>query len=136
MSEWRRSGVDIVVSLLESKEAVDLDLRDEQPTSEASGIELRSFPIADRSVPESDANLHRLLRALDSKLSDGKNVVVHCRQGVGRAGLIAAALLVEKGLSPDRAIERVSGARGVQIPETEEQRLWIESFAATLVRKP
>ncbi len=27
--------------------------------------------------------------------------VVHCRQGVGRAGLIAVALLIEAGLGPD-----------------------------------
>jgi protein-tyrosine phosphatase len=68
-------------------------------------------------------------------LSLGKNVTIHCRQGIGRAGLVAAALLIEQGLGPEEAIRRVSTARHIPIPETEEQRVWIESFAASLARK-
>jgi hypothetical protein len=63
-------------------------------------------------------------------LSGGKNVLVHCCQGVGRTGLLAACLLVRKGLSPGAAIDKISGARGVAVPETEEQREWIDHFAA------
>jgi len=69
-------------------------------------------------------------------MSRGESVVVHCREGVGHAGLIAVALLIEAGLGPEEAIRRVSKARGVSVPETAEQRLWIESFAAALTRKP
>jgi protein-tyrosine phosphatase len=133
---WRRAGVDIVVSLLEPEEASDLGLEQEQNQAEALGIEFQSFPIVDRSVPVAGVNVQRFLGDLDAKLNQGKSVVIHCRQGIGRAGLIAAALLIERGLSPVEAIRRVSAARRVPVPETEEQSLWLESFAATLARKP
>ena len=48
-------------------------------------------------------------------------MVVHCRQGIGRSGLVAACLLVRKGISPGAAVEMVSAARGVSVPETTEQ---------------
>jgi protein-tyrosine phosphatase len=81
-------------------------------------------------VPDSEAGLTSTLEAVDAKLSVGRNVVVHCRQGVGRAGLVAACLLVAKGLSPEDAVERLSAARGEAVPETAEQRSWIDRYAA------
>lgn len=127
---WKRAGVDIVVSLLEPQEAVDLELEQENALGNASGIEFVSFPIADRSVPAPGADIHALLREIDSQLLRGKSAVVHCRQGIGRAALIAAALLMERGLTPEQAIQRVSAARRAPTPETLQQREWIESFAA------
>lgn len=48
------------------------------------------------------------------------------------AGLVGACLLIWKGVSAGAAIDSVSGARGLPIPETEEQRRWIERYAAAL----
>ena len=73
-----------------------------------------------------------ILENLDSDLADGKNVVVHCRQGVGRSGLIAACMLVSKGLRSRAAIEPVSAARSGEVPETPQQRRRIDHYAATL----
>jgi protein-tyrosine phosphatase len=134
MKGWRQAGVDVVASLLEADEAEDLGLDKERKFSEANGMEFRSLPIADRSVPVSEAEASRLLADLDEALRRGKNVAIHCRQGIGRAGLIASALLAETGISPFEAIQRVSAARHVAVPETAEQRAWIEAFAATLNR--
>jgi protein tyrosine/serine phosphatase len=71
-------------------------------------------------------------RILDAELSHGENAVVHCRQGVGRSGLIAACLLISKGRSPGAALTELSQTRGLNIPETREQRKWIERFATVL----
>jgi protein-tyrosine phosphatase len=131
---WRRAGVDVIVSLLEPEEAADLELAGRRAYCEANGIEFHSFPIPDRSVP-AGFNIRKLVSNLDSKPSQGKNVAIHCRQGIGRAGLMAAALLIEHGLSPEEAIRRVSTARRIPIPKTEEQKLWPQSFAASLARK-
>lgn len=131
---WRRSGIDIIVSLLEPEEATGLGLDEEPALSEANGIEYHSLPVPDRGVPGADINA--LIREIDSKLQHGKNSVIHCRQGIGRAGLFAAALLIETGLAPEAAIRRVSAARGIPVPETAEQKLWIDSFAAALAGNP
>jgi protein-tyrosine phosphatase len=133
---WRGAGVDVVVSLLEPEEAVDLDLEQEKARSEANGIEFYSFPLVDRAVPAPEVDIHPFLLEIDSKLNQSKNVVIHCRQGIGRAGLVASILLIEHGLNPEPAIQRVSAARRVSIPETSEQRGWIESFAAARAANP
>lgn len=127
---WKRAGLDVVLSLLTPEEEKDLDLRDEGRLVRESGLQFRSFPIPDRQVPDSEARFAQTLETLSATLAAGKNVVVHCRQGFGRSGLVAASLLVNKGMSPGAAVESASAARGVPIPETNEQRDWIDRYAA------
>ena len=74
----------------------------------------------------------RFIEDLDGDLAAGKNVSIHCRQGIGRAGLVAASLLVARGMQPAGAFERISLARGVAVPETAEQRAWVEALASEL----
>ncbi len=124
---WRRAGIDVVVSLLEDEEETQLDLQAERKAAEASGIRFISFPIPDRGVPASLPDAVTLIASLSDALETGKNVAVHCRQGLGHSGLIAAAVLANSGLSPDQAIEVVSAARGQTVPETASQRSWVES---------
>jgi ADP-ribosyl-[dinitrogen reductase] hydrolase len=51
-------------------------------------------------------------------LRSGRRVLLHCRAGLGRTGMIAARLLVELGATPDEAIAAVRHAR----PQTIETR--------------
>lgn len=132
MSAWRRSLVDTVVSLLTGAEEADLELANESQEAKSHGMTFISFPIQDRQVPSSEVALGKFVEKLDAELSKGKNLVVHCRQGIGRTGLIAACLLVSKGWSPDAALQQLSAVRGVAMPETSQQREWIDRFAATL----
>jgi protein-tyrosine phosphatase len=130
MASWRRAGIEAVFSLLTAEEEHELDLKAEAEDAQTQGIEFISFPIPDREVPNSEAAMASALENLDRTLSSGKNVVVHCRQGIGRTGLVAACLLVSKGLAPDAAVTTVSSARGMAVPETPEQRRWIDHYAA------
>lgn len=132
IGSWGQSGVNAIVSLLTPEEETDLDLRNEARTGGERGMQFISFPIADREVPASPTELSALLERLDHDLTAGKNVLIHCRAGIGRGALVAACLLVMKGLSPESAVRNVSTARGVSVPETEEQRNWIDQYAATL----
>ncbi len=77
------------------------------------GLDWRHLPIADYSVPseafEKQWETHgREIRAL---LRSGADVLVHCKGGLGRAGMIAARLLVELGVAPEQAIRDVRHAR-------------------------
>ena len=53
-------------------------------------------------------------------LRDGFNVLVHCKGGLGRAGMMAADLMVQLGVSCDRAAQLVRKARPGAI-ETQDQ---------------
>ena len=130
MSAWRHAGVDTVVSLLAIDEEKDLELEREGHAVRASGMAFISFPIADRDVPVSSAALARLAAQLDTELAHGRNVAVHCRQGIGRAGLVAVSVLMTHGLDTEQALHDVSEARGVAVPETAGQRAWIAEFSA------
>jgi protein-tyrosine phosphatase len=132
MASWRRAGIDTVFSLLTPDEERDLDLKREANEVRLHGMTFASLPIPDRQVPNSESEVSAALDRLDADLSSGKNVVVHCRQGVGRTGLIAACLLIMKGLSSGAAVDTLSAARGTQVPETAEQRRWIDHYAAVL----
>jgi len=129
---WQREGVDTVFSLLTSQEEEDLGLSNEARHIKARGMQFVSFPILDREVPGSDTKAAAVLEKLDADLLSGRNVVVHCRQGIGRTGLMAAGLLVMKGLTPEAAVKSLGAARGIPIPETAAQRRWIDHYATIL----
>ena len=81
------------------------------------------LPIADVSIPDErfetqwDAASEELCSLLRGRL----DVLVHCRGGLGRAGTIAARLLVELGMEPKKAIVNVRAARPGAIETTEQQ---------------
>ena len=129
---WRSAGVDTVVSLLEQDEERDLDLSDEGKAVRAHSMRFKPLPIGDRQVPLSEIDFSRKIDELDRELAAGRNVVVHCRQGIGRTGLMAGCLLVVRGVEPESAVRRVSEARGAAVPETAEQRRWIDHYAEML----
>ena len=115
--------------MLMPEELCELGLEQEQPLCEAAGMHFHSLPIEDRSVPSSMPAAVEFLKEIEGLLKHGKSVVVHCRQGIGRSGLVAAALLVLTAQEVDRAVDLVTTARGVPVPETPEQRKWIDDFS-------
>lgn len=126
---WQQSGLDIVVSLLTPGEVAELELDKEEAWCQAHGIQFCAFPIADLGVPVSRQASVELINKLDKALSEGKNIAVHCRQGIGRSGLLAACLLIRSGKEPETAFERVSAARGCPVPETVEQWEWARTLS-------
>lgn len=126
---WKASGIDTVVSLLTSDEEQDLGLEDEKRLSKLNGIDFIPFPVADRSVPPDFDKALQLIRTIEAQLVAGKNVALHCRQGIGRSALVAASVLVAAGVEPGTAFAGVGGARGCSVPETTEQRDWVIQFS-------
>jgi protein-tyrosine phosphatase len=131
---WRRSGADTVFSLLTDEEERDLELSGEAAEVRAQRMKFMCCPIRDRQVPDSRNSFVAALESLDSELMAGRNVVLHCRQGVGRTGLVAACLLIMKGVDAETALHRLSSVRGVPVPETVEQRRWIDQYADASAR--
>ena len=129
IGSWRHSGIHVVLSLLTPGEVNDLDLAQEKALSEAKCIQFLSFPIEDRGTPASGESMQRLLSELLKHLAEGRNVGIHCRQGIGRAPLVAISVLLMAGLERQTAKQRVSTARGVAVPETVQQDQWIAAFA-------
>jgi protein-tyrosine phosphatase len=123
---WCQASLNVVVSLLEKDEVAQFELAHEGDVAESKGIRFISFPIPDRGVPASTQEALSLLSTIAAALEEGKNVAVHCRQGIGRSGLVAAGVLLTSGMGVDKALEVVSAARGEIVPETPAQLQWIK----------
>lgn len=134
IADWKRAGIQSILSLLTPDENQELGLREEGREVQRQGLEFSSFPIPDLQVPRSESKLGEVLDNVAGNLSSGKNVLIHCRQGIGRTGLVAACLLVKSGMSPGAAVEAASAARGTAVPETSEQRDWIERYAPAFAK--
>jgi protein-tyrosine phosphatase len=120
---------DVLVSLLTRDELDEFDLATEAALTRAQGLQFCEFPIADLGIPKSIAAARELIDKLRGGLEAGKKIAIHCRQGIGRSGLIAAGVLVASGVDPETAFRQVSAARGLSVPETLEQRAWVLELA-------
>jgi protein-tyrosine phosphatase len=128
IARWQADGLNLVVSLLEPAEIAELGLRREAELCQAAGIELTSFPIPDRCLPPSRPAAWQLVSAVAKDLAAGSAVAIHCRAGIGRSAVIAACVLICMGIDADQALAMIGAARGLSVPDTEEQREWVLDF--------
>ena len=132
LTSLQSSGVDVVVSLLTDDEISELGLQHEPTLSEKAGLIFLAYPIVDRNVPEATDDFLAFANELHDYLLDDRGVAVHCRMGIGRSSLVAASLLVKSGLSARDAFDCISRARGIDVPDTNDQIEWVESMIGRL----
>jgi ADP-ribosyl-[dinitrogen reductase] hydrolase len=117
-------GAAAVVTLVEPRELVVL--RVEHLGEEVLRRRMLWFhlPIIDVSTP--DEGFERQWEVagneLRTLLRSGRDVLVHCRGGLGRAGTIAARLLIELGMEPATAIRQVRAVRPGAIETLEQEK--------------
>ena len=125
IAAWNAAAV---VTLVEDHELQDLAIGGLGRAVRDRFMEWHHWPIQDYSVP--DAQFEALWPArsamLRGLLARGERVLVHCKGGLGRAGSVAARLLVEAGAASDadRAIAIVRAVRPGAI-ETRGQERWV-----------
>lgn len=122
----RSWGASCVLTLLEPHEFDLLKVRKLPETVREAGIVWLHAPIPDVSIPGPafDAAWSTIGPRLTERLREGGSVVIHCRGGLGRAGMIAAKLITIMGEDPSTAIERVRAVRPGAI-ETPEQEAYV-----------
>ena len=134
-SGLRKAGLRQVVSLLEDHEVFELGLSDEKEFCEKYALKFVSYPIPDRGLPPTVHGFADLTRAIYHESAGGQSTVIHCRAGIGRASLLAAGVLLHAAFDVDEAFEHISKRRGVDVPDTEEQRDWLMSNYDEVVKR-
>lgn len=123
VADW---GADLVLTLIEDHEFDLLLVRGLGEAVRARGMEWLHFPIRDVDVPDPDSEgrWRGVSRLIHDRLERGGKVLIHCRGGLGRAGIIAALLLMERGETAGQAIDLVRAARPGAV-ETRAQEDWL-----------
>jgi protein-tyrosine phosphatase len=130
LRRMKQGGIDTLVSLLEENEAIMLGLAEEGPLAEEIGLQFLSFPIPDTQIPSDRASFRSFVAGLADRLRAGKPIGVHCRGSIGRATVTAACTLIQLGWSPKAALAAIAAARGLDVPDTQEQLEWILRYKA------
>lgn len=117
----------VLVSLIEGHELSELRIEGLVVACEARHIRVLRRPFPDQGVPSVELARTIVTEILEA-VTRGENVVIHCKGGLGRTGLIAACALVATGVAPARAIEVVRTVRDGAI-ENPAQEKFIQAFA-------
>lgn len=123
-----RLGVDTVVCLSQQHELVDRYPHYLDWLAQAGEAAIW-LPIPDLHAPplaQAEHLADEILRRLDL----GHTVLVHCGAGIGRAGTIAAAVLLRRGVALDDALHTVADCRPMGGPEAGAQRALLDDMAA------
>lgn len=126
VAQLANAGARSWLCLMEQAEMNNLGIEALPRVVQDNHMQFLHYPIRDRGLPT--FNMHELIERLEEGLTLGP-VVVHCRAGIGRTGVVAATLLIRQGIPAAEAIERVSVARRVSVPDTAAQRQWLLNIA-------
>jgi ADP-ribosylglycohydrolase/protein-tyrosine phosphatase len=121
VSNW---GASTVVTLIEAHEFELLKVSRLGESVEQTGMRWIHLPIRDVDVPDhrfeegwrsAGPEIHRRLR-------NREKILIHCRGGIGRTGLVAGLILVEHGCAPREAIQKVRAVRPGAIETAAQER--------------
>jgi ADP-ribosylglycohydrolase/protein-tyrosine phosphatase len=126
----RQWGADAILTLVEEEELQRLQVPDLGDAIRRAGLTWYHFPLPDFGVPdlESMKRWVQISAQFHQLLDRGERLLIHCRGGLGRSGMIAALLLIERGESCQRAVEIVRRARPGAI-ETPAQESFLKAAA-------
>jgi len=124
LASLKPRGVTDLVSMLTPAEEIELNLQLEPQYCADLGLKFHRHPVQDRDIPLQPGFDHFIASLLPS-LTQERFIAIHCRVGIGRSSVTAAALLSGLGVSAPDAIALISKARGFDIPDTDQQLAFI-----------
>jgi len=125
-------GATAWLNLLTSTEMLDLKVGDLGVAVKGNGIRYYCLPIEDGDTPDAifEKSWETAGAQIREELLRGGKILIHCKGGLGRSGMIAARLIVELGVaSPEEAIRLVRASR----PGAIETRAQEKHALATMV---
>ncbi|WP_170328849.1 protein-tyrosine phosphatase family protein [Ruegeria arenilitoris] len=123
---------DLVISMTTEGEMLQVGAAGFGDDLRAAAIGWAHLPVMDFGAPprEVQAAWPEVSAAAAQVLARGGRVLVHCRGGCGRSGMIALRLMVEHGERPEAALKRLRAVRPCAV-ETDGQLDWAAQTPGT-----
>ena len=92
---------------------------------EKEKIQWLHFPIKDFDTVDQQREFlwEPISKNMLQKVNNGDRILIHCRGGCGRSGMIVLRIMIEFGEDPEEALERLRKIRPCAV-ETEAQENW------------
>ncbi len=118
-------GATLVVSATESEEMQTLGAEALPRALRDAAIRWVHFPIRDFGVPEGDVLVQwaSVSEQVRLQLQAGGRVLLHCRGGCGRSGMLVLRLMIEAGIGAEEALQQLRAVRPCAV-ETDAQMVW------------
>ncbi len=115
----------IVVSLVTEQELVAAGAAGLWQDLAGVGARWEHLPISDFGVPDDafEEAWPDMSQDIKAALMEGARVLVHCRGGCGRSGMIALRVMIDLGESAEAALARLRSTRPCAV-ETDAQMNW------------
>ena len=128
---------DVLVSILSDDELAWLGIADIAEAVAVHGIEHRRLQVRDGTAPapEQEDEVLALVDDLRERLHAGRTVVLHCRAGQGRSGMLAALLVASLWELPADAIARVRRAQPRAVATVQQEHYVFDAAFAWFRRK-
>ncbi len=123
----KADGITHIISLLTTNEIEIYGVANLFKSYEEAGLMYKHLPILDQGVCTTD-EMKTLVNWIETNLSKGANILLHCVGGLGRSGLVAASYLKYKGMEANDAIFSVREARSKRALETLRQEDFVRDF--------
>jgi protein-tyrosine phosphatase len=113
LSVIRDWGASTVVTLIEAHEFDLLNVGRLAEEVQKLGLRWIHLPICDVNVPDRRFEQEWVVAGpeIHGRIRAGEKILIHCRGGLGRTGLVAGLILVERGCAPRDAIQQVRAVR-------------------------
>jgi protein-tyrosine phosphatase len=120
--EWKP---DLVISLTEPHEMAEFEVSNLGSDLQAKGVAWTEWPVRDYAVPKpAQAVLSASIKNETKTILKGAGrILVHCKGGCGRTGMVVLSFMVDAGEDPDAGLIRLRAVRPCAV-ETDEQRAW------------
>lgn len=109
----RNWGASLIISLIEPHEFRLLQVPEFGDSATQFGMSWIHLPIRDVDIPDDrfESGWSAVRPEIHHRIGTGERILIHCRGGLGRTGLVAARILVERGCLPRDAVHRVRAVR-------------------------
>ena len=122
-----------ILSLTPKKEMEDLGASDFVSMIAKERIRWVHFPIKDFSIVDQQQEVlwEKISKNINLQINNGNRILVHCRGGCGRTGMIVLRFMIEFGEDPEKALERLRVIRPCAI-ETLAQENWAKFYKTSV----